>query len=312
MPGRPEKPVAADAPQPVRELALRLRGMRAAAGMTLAELSTNAGYSTPTVQRVLAGRQVPGWQVVEGLAHATHANAQEEAELRQLWDDAAIATHRAKEEESASSEVPSGVFEVFIAFQKGRQRATLEGLYKQAGRPSVRALAEHTRLSRSAVHRAVTGQSTAGADVVARSLLRCVAPGERDDWERQIGEAFGGFAPSPHVPPVQAAPAASPEVDQAITEFVDSLRHFRNLIAHGQVETDPQFAAHVMELAALAEDFPNRRPALGGAELELPGPQADISIPVPALPHAVESVTDEEPAGENLASDPPSGRRGRA
>lgn len=263
MAGRPESPIPEDVPRPLQELTSELREMRAAAGLTLSQLSVRSGLARTTLHESLAGRKVPSWRVVEAVARATNASSRELSRLGQLWQDArefisAEADFRATGAiaGAAGSELPPGANRVMTsAARETQQRTVLHDLYKRAGRPSVRELADATGLSRSAVHRAVTGQSTAGARTVADGLAARLAPAGQEEWTAKITNAFEGVPPgTEETAPFRALNTGEREVvAEAFADFERSLQRVRNLIAHGSVQAPPEIRAQVMLLAASME-----------------------------------------------------------
>lgn len=205
-----------------------------------------------------------------------------------------------------------------------REEATkqlLVSLYTAAGAPSVREIANRTGLPRSTVHRALTGQSTSGAKKVAHSLVAQLKPEDRDDWAAKLDGTFQYPTSPAEAPPLFRAtyPGGRMDAERAFSEFTDSLRRFRNLIAHGQVEVDPLLGAQVMALASLVEErlappadprYPDspadfERPEIRlntEGEVEVMGPEGEwIELPdEPSWPR-------ETHAGEQA-----SGRRGEA
>ncbi|MFE4999279.1 helix-turn-helix domain-containing protein [Streptomyces mirabilis] len=297
MSGRPEKPIAADAPPHVRKLAEELRKLRADAGLPYSQLSRMAGVSTSALSRAASGQSVPSMEVVEAVAIAAGASPARLAELRQLREAAARPVQKVEEASRLDS---LGITHetLLTAMKEGAQRYLLVALHAEAGAPSVREIANRTGLPRSTVHRALTGRSLAGAKEVAHNLVARLAPEDRKDWTVKVTDTFEGVtapaAPAEKTPLFRATDAAgSREVDQAFADFVLSLRRVRNLIVHGQVETGAQFAAHVMELALLVRND-RIHPPLRGAD---PDPDAQAY---------------SLPPSETLASNRTPGRRGGA
>lgn len=254
MPGRPEKPIAADAPPPLRKLAEELRKLRADADVSYRRLSQRAGVSASVLSRAASGQGVPSVEAMDAMATAAGASPARRAELLKLREDAATPSRKIAEASHLDS---LGVTQEMLlsAMREAEQKRLLAELHIKAGTPSVREIADGTGLSRSTVHRALTGRSAAGAKQVALSLVTRLEPAARENWTARVTDTFEVAAPAEKAPLYRATDAAgSREVDQAFADFVLSLRRVRNLIAHGQVETGAQFAAHVMELALLVRN----------------------------------------------------------
>ncbi|MEV6393591.1 helix-turn-helix transcriptional regulator [Streptomyces sp. NPDC051907] len=253
----------------MRELVLRLREHRRAAGLTLAELGVATMYSRAHISEALSGRRVPSWDLVERMARATsptRPTSDQLEKLRELWTSARQATGYRPDSAPAramTNVLPPGAHQVMdAAAREARQRTVLHDLYALTGFPSVRELAEAIRLSRSAVHRAVTGQSLAGAREVADGLVARLVPEERDEWAARVSSVFDeASAPAEDTPRFRALNAGegqAVEIAGTISDFESSLRRMRNMIAHGMVQTSPEIAAQVLLLAATLEQAPNR------------------------------------------------------
>ncbi|MFE0229897.1 helix-turn-helix domain-containing protein [[Kitasatospora] papulosa] len=293
MAGRSETAVPADASPPVRELAERLRKVRAAAGLTYVQLSQMSGFSTASLSRAASGRSVPSRAIVDAFATTAGLSASGHAELVQLHERAAKTSTTPAEKVEAASRRDSLQFvqESFRqAMGEQARRDLLRNLHQKAGRPSIREIANGTGLSRSTVHRVLTRGGTGNAKEVADSLVARLAPEIRDDWAARVVSTFEPkSAVTPKPPLYRATDAAqSPEVDQAFTEFVSSVRRMRNLIAHGRVQTGAQFAAHVMELASLVQNDRRHPP------FREEGSAPDVHGPAWTEPLQLQEVTPEE------------------
>ncbi|MFD4319023.1 helix-turn-helix domain-containing protein [Streptomyces sp. NPDC058548] len=258
MRGRPENPIPDDAPGPVRELAELLRRVRA--GRSLRELSRITNYSLAALSEATSGRRVPSWPVVEALAEAGKVSPHLHERLRDLWKEAKAAeaerSRAASTGGTASGEPPPGAHEVMeSAAREMQQRTVLHALYELADRPSVRDLADATGLSRSAVHRAVTGQSTAGAERVAEDLATRLAPAQREEWTARVTHVFDRAPALPQQAPLYYAHTvdALTTVAEAFSEFEKSLTRVRNLVAHGVAIVQPEVGAQIMLLASTVE-----------------------------------------------------------
>nr|WP_237547390.1 transcriptional regulator [Streptomyces sp. SID5476] len=302
-------------------MAEELRGLRARAGtekLTLRRWSQLASVSPSALSRATSGESVPSASTVDALAKALGVSPKERAELQTLRAQAVRATATRETNESSRSDSPGitrraekddAAAEVSLAelarrprrilvaaLREEAQKQLLVSLHTAAGAPSVREIADRTGLPRSTVHRALTGQSTAGAKDVADSLVAQLMSEGRDDWTAKIDSTFQYPTSPAEAPPLFRAtsPGERMDAERAFSEFTDSLRRFRNLIAHGQVEADPLFRVQVMALAALVEerlapaDFkrPEIRPSEGEirfnteGEVEVMGPEGEwIELP---------------------------------
>ncbi|MCX4858373.1 helix-turn-helix domain-containing protein [Streptomyces canus] len=303
-PGRPVSPVPADAPRYVQELATRLRDLRTAENLTLRQLNRLTTIPMSTLSDAFAGDRVPSWQVVAAIARATKADEQE---LRALWE-AARAAREAQARgtkaigRAALGAPPSGANRLMeAAARETRQRTVVHDLYRLAGRPSVRELADATGLSRSAVHRTVSGQSTAGARRVADGLAARLTPDEREEWTAKITNVFEEAASGTEdTAPFRAIHASEREmVAEAFSEFERSLQHVRNLIAHGVAQTPREISAQVMLLAASMEQARSGR-----------SPDTSAPIAAQVLAAQYEKRVQEQSSDEAPSSDPASDRKG--
>ncbi|WP_405729184.1 helix-turn-helix domain-containing protein [Streptomyces sp. NBC_00028] len=277
----------------MQQLALRLRDVRNAAGLTYSQLSARTRYSMSGLSLVFAGKRFPTWEMVAAIARATDTDVQE---LRLLWEAARESAGAARTagtvarnidavEPAALRAPPVGANRVMeSAAREMQQRTVVHDLYQLAGRPSVRELADVTGLSRSAVHRAVSGQSVAGARRVADGLVARLAPDVREEWAAKITNVFEGAPPGTEdTAPFQALHASDREmVAEAFSEFERSLQRMRNLLAHGAVQAPTEIRAQVFVLAATIEETRmGWRPQsfVGGAEQSGGEARASSSAP---------------------------------
>ncbi|WP_105973496.1 helix-turn-helix domain-containing protein [Streptomyces geranii] len=256
--GRPRRPVTPDSPPAVRELAVRLRELHKASGLTLGELSRLLPTHISTLSRASSGRIVPSWEIVEVFADGAQLDAPDRADLRLLWE-------RAREQTGRSTEVPetagagsgSDPAHALLGHHQDFDRsAALMNLYQAAGAPSLRQLADESGHPRSTVHRAVTGRSLAGAANIAEALLSRLPEERRPSWAAEIKVLFGPppAIPAPVPPPFEVKEGnATSQAHQALVEFRRALRELRNLVAHGDIELSPEIAHKVLLLQAELE-----------------------------------------------------------
>ncbi|GLP67163.1 hypothetical protein TUSST3_37850 [Streptomyces sp. TUS-ST3] len=79
---RPEQPLKRDG-SPLREFAVQLRSLRAASGLTYAQLAAQTAYSVSTLQEAAAGRRLPTLSVTLAFAKASGGDPEE---WRQHWE----------------------------------------------------------------------------------------------------------------------------------------------------------------------------------------------------------------------------------
>ncbi|WP_344332376.1 helix-turn-helix transcriptional regulator, partial [Streptomyces globosus] len=72
--GRPEQPLDTSVPA-LAELARELRGLRAAAGLTLARLSADVNWSKGALSAAASGRSLPRWELVQAWVQACDPEA---------------------------------------------------------------------------------------------------------------------------------------------------------------------------------------------------------------------------------------------
>ncbi|MFE2880172.1 helix-turn-helix domain-containing protein [Streptomyces roseus] len=152
--GRPELPV--DHTLPAQgALAVALRELRTAAGLSYDELAARSGVSATALKRATSGRHVPARKTVEAIAAACHA--QDEDGLAKLWLDARIAArgrlHGRRRPASPELITTAGALSQALVY-----------FYEQSGAPTLR------RLSFLAGGRHLLPVSTAGK-VVAGQVL---------------------------------------------------------------------------------------------------------------------------------------------
>ncbi|WP_331753620.1 MULTISPECIES: helix-turn-helix domain-containing protein [unclassified Streptomyces] len=245
MSGRPQRQLPASITPAHREFVVQLRKLHATSDETLAALGRKAHINPTSLSRMINGGVIPNWDLVRAFADATSATKGQRGELHRLWE-------RAKQEWPRKSPTPDEA--MLSGFREAYRIALLDRLLKQAGTPSVRVLADRTGLSRSTVHRALTGESSSGAAEVAHDLLTFLQPAMRQEWASRFALAFGETEPRTEaLAKGQASSTAELRPDEMFAEFERGLRLVRNMIAHGQLKTDPLVAAQVMNLAATLE-----------------------------------------------------------
>ncbi|MCX4429599.1 helix-turn-helix domain-containing protein [Streptomyces mirabilis] len=298
--GRPEKPIPPDVPSATRELLLYLREVRAASGLTLRELAARGPATEATLSRITSSGRAPGWQAVSVFADAVEMGTADRAKLRELWERATAettpSTNTAAREDAAQSVSQSMRPSVHTLRDHHRdydRYGVLRGLYEAAGRPILRELAEASGHPRSTVHRAIQGQSLAGAADIAQVLLPYLPRERRSSWAAEVNLLFGAplttSAPVRPLFQVKQGDAASPAA-QAVAEFRRALRVLRNHVVHGDVDLSPQLAVQVMQLQATLEQ------ALSG-ESAAPQHWTDIEG------HSAPSEEDEDRARISSDSD---------
>ncbi|MFE7429046.1 helix-turn-helix domain-containing protein [Streptomyces sp. NPDC057545] len=263
---RPETPLPEEAPPPLLELARELRDLRADAQLSYQVMSERVHVSPASFSRAASGRQVPTWEVLLAYLKACGVPADEFDAWHKRWRDAEVAAQL--------TPVPLSV-DALIAHlaMSGRLRE----LHAAAGRPSLRMVSERSGVPRSTVHRILSASTDTrrrtppSPDLtlqVASTLLAFLHPGEY----RRGGQFEDVYKLVRHTHPVRGPrhpadggvrralaaaqtepPPAEPRPDEMFAEFERNLRLVRNLIAHGQLKTDPLIAAQVMNLAALLE-----------------------------------------------------------
>ncbi|MCY0954099.1 helix-turn-helix domain-containing protein [Streptomyces sp. H27-S2] len=161
--GRPESPV--DHTLPARgALAVALRELRTAAGLSYDKLAARSGVSATALKRATSGRHVPARETVEAIAAACHA--QDDEGLAQLWLDARIA-ERGRLQGRRRPASPE------LVTTPGALSQALVYFYERAGAPTLR------RLSVLAGGRHLLPVSTAGrvvaGQVLPASRQQCLA-----------------------------------------------------------------------------------------------------------------------------------------
>lgn len=91
MTGRPTEPVASDAPPALTALALALRDVRGQ--RSVRDVARLCETSAGTASRILSGRSLPSWQMVQMIIEACGGD---EEYLRSLWAEANAEKYRAK------------------------------------------------------------------------------------------------------------------------------------------------------------------------------------------------------------------------
>ncbi|MFB8040282.1 helix-turn-helix domain-containing protein [Streptomyces hydrogenans] len=250
---RPEKPISTDAPSALRELAERLRELRAQSGLTYSQLADRVEASPSNLSRAASGASLPSWSAVESFARATRTKSSEFGPLKELWLRAA-----ASQREDGASYVKPGEElnpELLQAAQQHQQTLLLRKLYAQVGRPSLRQLEQRTGLSKSTVHRVITGQSRAGATETFRALVDLCPPDLGAQWRVAWDAARSDTPSSPEASataPLFARPADRQE-EEAVADLLRAVERVRNLVVHGQVALNPLVAAQVIQLQAAIE-----------------------------------------------------------
>ncbi|MGW2181295.1 helix-turn-helix domain-containing protein [Streptomyces sp. NPDC001732] len=263
---RPETPLPEEAPPPLLELAQGLRDLRAAAQLSYQVMSERVHLSPASFSRAASGRQVPTWEALRAYLKACEVPADKFDAWHERWRDAEAAAQLAPNPWLVDAEI------AHLA-TAGRLRE----LHAAAGRPSLRMISERSGVPRSTVHRILSASTDTrrrtppSPDLtlqVASTLLGFLRPGEyrrggqfedvyklvrrthpvRDPRRPADGGVRRALAAAQTEPP-----PAEPGPEETFAEFERSLRLVRNLIAHGQLKTDPLIAAQVMNLAALLE-----------------------------------------------------------
>ncbi|MGW3980138.1 helix-turn-helix domain-containing protein [Streptomyces mirabilis] len=264
--GRPEKPIPPQVPSATRELLLYLREVRAASGLTLRELAARGPATAATLSRITSASRAPSWQAVSVFADAVQMDTAGRAKLKELWERARAETtpptSTAAREDAAPSVSESmwSSTHTLRAHHKDYDRSrTLADLYMTAGSPSLRQLAEKSGHPRSTVHRAIRGQSLAGAADIAQVLLSYLPRERRRSWAAEVDWLFRSSPtdPAPVPPLFQVKEGAAPQAAQAVAEFKRALQVLRNYVVHGDVDLSPQLAVQVMQLQVTLEQAPS-------------------------------------------------------
>lgn len=173
---RPEKPISPSAGPALHSLVSKLRQLREDAGLSYMQLSRRAHISTATLSRAASGDSVPSMQVVMAIARAAGLPDEEVARLSHLRAKAVI-----EQVNRRRTGIPREIHTSADLSQ------ALHELYVAAGRPSVRDISEESGVSRSTVHRVITGQTAvspapeeSGAEIV-KALLPRVPPETRNE-----------------------------------------------------------------------------------------------------------------------------------
>jgi transcriptional regulator with XRE-family HTH domain len=264
---RPETPLPKDSPQPLLELAQELRDLKAAAQLSYQAMSERTHLSPASLSRAASGRQAPTWEALHAFLTACAVPTAEIEAWHTRWREAEIAAQLAP--------VPWSVNDQIAHLAMSGQ---LRELHAAAGSPSLRLVSERSGVPRSTVHRLLSASTNTrrrtppSPDLtlrVASTLLGFLRPreygrvGSKFEHVYRLVRRTHPVRPRRHpadggvrraLATSQAEPPpAEPGPDETFAEFERSLRLVRDLIAHGQLQTDPLVAAQVMNLAALLE-----------------------------------------------------------
>ncbi|MEU6965023.1 helix-turn-helix domain-containing protein [Streptomyces chrestomyceticus] len=141
---RPETPLPEDAPQPLRELAQRLRDLRAAANLSYQAMSETVPLSAASLSRAASGQQIPTPEALAAYLTACAVPPDEVDAWQKLRDDAV-------RDAFAIRPFPREV-QIMALARHGRLRE----LYRATGSPSLRSLHEELGISKSTLHRVLT------------------------------------------------------------------------------------------------------------------------------------------------------------
>ncbi|MFF2305974.1 helix-turn-helix domain-containing protein [Streptomyces sp. NPDC058128] len=301
---RPEKPISTDAPLALRELAEHLRELRAQSGLTYSQLADRVEASPSNLSRAASGASLPSWSAVESFARATRAKSSELGPLKELWLRAA-----ASQREDRVSYIKPGEElnpELLQAAQQHQQALLLGKLYVQVGRPSLRQLEQRTGLSKSTVHRVITGQSRAGATETFRALVDLCPPDLGAQWRVAWDAARSDTPSSPKAAATTrlfTRPAGRKE-EEAVADLLRAVERVRNLVVHGQVALNPLVAAQVVQLQVAIEATAAPEGSTDGIEMPLTHAGSETALAAPAA-----TGTDAAGAmmwtGESWAEIPP-------
>jgi hypothetical protein len=151
---RPEKPIDYTVPE-VGELAGYLRGLRAVADLTYAQLAARAWFSQSSLKRAAGGgATAPRWAVVHAYASACGGSEAETFSRYSRAKEAAAATAR---DTRRSTIVPKPQFARDLADLSGAMRDA----YRRAGSPEVRRMERQAgpgRLPRNTAHGITKGR----------------------------------------------------------------------------------------------------------------------------------------------------------
>ncbi|MFF2902415.1 helix-turn-helix domain-containing protein [Streptomyces sp. NPDC057966] len=264
---RPETPLPEDAPQPLLELARELRDLRAASQLSYQAMSERAQLSPASLSRAASGRQVPSWAALLAFLKACGVPEGEFDAWQERWRAAEVASHLG----------PPMPFSVDAQIANLAMSDRLRELHAAAGRPSLRMISERSGVPRSTVHRllsepADTRRRTPPSPDLTLQVASTLLGFLRSHKYRRGGQFEDVYKLVRHTHPVRGArrpadggvrralaasppepPPTEPGPDEMYAEFKRNLRLVRNMIANGQLKTDPLVAAQVMNLAAALE-----------------------------------------------------------
>ncbi|MGI5195554.1 helix-turn-helix domain-containing protein [Streptomyces sp. CA-288835] len=169
------RPVAADSPPALAKLASELRELRSNAALSLRELSEATRYSPASLSRAFSGQALPGPALVRRIVEACQGDTEH---FDHLWRTAA--------KERSDRESPS-------TDQAESLLAAISELYNQAGRPSLRELANQTGQARSTLQRALTSPTSTSwerLEALSAAMLTQVTPQQRDSRLRAIRQLW--------------------------------------------------------------------------------------------------------------------------
>ncbi|QDO51710.1 helix-turn-helix transcriptional regulator [Streptomyces sp. RLB3-5] len=193
MAGRHEGSLSSDISPVHRELTLRLRELRARAGVTYAELSHRTGYSASSLSRILSGVRVPKIELLEGLFEALDVESEDQTLLSDLCFRAQA--EALQPEAAATDDEETG--NVWL-------QRSLQELRTAAGQPSIRHIAElASGLSATTVHRVLRAQDQHHEHVlgVARALTQLLPPeADRHRALTNVNAALYRVRPRPGLP----------------------------------------------------------------------------------------------------------------
>ncbi|MEU2333944.1 helix-turn-helix domain-containing protein [Streptomyces sp. NPDC013172] len=166
-----------------------MRELRSQAALSLQDLSTETHFSKASLSRALSGQVLPTLALLRAIVAACRGDIHH---FEHLWHSAA--------EERRAREAPS-------ADHAESLLARIQGLYNQAGRPSLSNLATDANLGRTTTHRAVNSPASAnwGTLNALVNVLTAPLPAQKRDselrairtlWSKAQQGAVVGSAPS--------------------------------------------------------------------------------------------------------------------
>ncbi|MEV7445673.1 helix-turn-helix domain-containing protein [Streptomyces sp. NPDC091204] len=295
MSGRPEKPIPSNVDGDMAEFAKLLREMRAKSGLTYRQLAERSHTSPSNLSRAASGASIPAWPVVESIALAAQVGKSELGPLKERW--LLAAGHR---KDPHAQQPQEDINEVVQVVREHQKSLLLQQLYKERDRPSVRKLADKTGLSRSTVHRALSGKSRAGMGDVFEALAASCPSNRRRElmaaW--QMADSLKDAATDTDTALPITASSGGSEADEAVTDFLHALRRVRNLVAHGGLTLDPLVAAQILTLQATID--------AGSAPKPSDAPRGAASyFAVTQCPPADEALLSFRMEGDEPARTPP-------